>query len=261
MHLESEELLLYCEFLDSTLNETADIIRRYYRQPHDVIIKADESPVTTVDKDVEQLFRKRVAEVYDDHGIFGEEFGFHSTMQGINWVIDPIDGTLSFMSGRPLFATLVALANDGMPVLGVIDQPIIGERWLGLSEQRTTLNGSIVSTSGKEFLSDAILATTNPDYFDDAGCEKFIQIAEQVQHIIYGGDAYNYALLASGHVDIVVESGLKPYDFAALVPVIEGAGGKITDWQGKPLTLQSNGDVVASASHDLHTQALTVLAE
>jgi inositol-phosphate phosphatase / L-galactose 1-phosphate phosphatase / histidinol-phosphatase len=163
------------------------------------------------------------------------------------WVIDPIDGTTSFVAGRPIFGTLIALMQDGWPVLGIIDQPILRERWFGATGHGTQFNGKPVRSRLCPDLKDAILATTGPSYFTGHQGEHFMALAAKTAHrrLIWGGDCYNYALLASGHIDLVVEGGLKIHDFAALIPIVEGAGGLMCDWSGEPLSATSSGEVIA----------------
>ena len=180
-------------------------------------------------------------------GIEGEDFGLHNEAAARRWVLDPIDGTTSFIAGRPIFGTLIALLEDGWPVLGVIDQPILGERWVGAVGRGTTFNGQPVRTASRSDLAEAVLATTSPHLFAGHEVDHFMALARSVaeRKIIWGGDCYNYGLVASGHVDIVCEAGLKLHDFAALVPVVEGAGGTMCDWNGEPLHAGSTGEVLA----------------
>lgn len=220
-------------------------IRPFFRAPYEIDTKADASPVTEADKAAELAMRAIIEKAFPTDGIVGEEFGTTRPEASRQWVIDPIDGTRSFIAGRPIFGTLIALMQDGWPVLGIIDQPIIGERWIGAMGQPTTLNGKAIQTRRCRDLDQAILATTGPQYFPGHTGEHFSILAGQCRDTIWGGDCYNYALLASGHVDIVVEAGLKLYDIAALVPVVEGAGGRMCDWSGEPLTDASEGDVIA----------------
>jgi histidinol phosphatase-like enzyme (inositol monophosphatase family) len=163
------------------------------------------------------------------------------------WVLDPIDGTTSFIAGRPIFGTLIALVQDGWPVLGVIDQPILEERWAGRLGEPTTFNGRAIRTRPCPELSSAVLATTSPNLFGEDEADAFMGLAKGVaeRKIVWGGDCYSYGLLASGHIDVVCEAGLKLYDYAALVPVVEGAGGTMSDWQGHPLDAGSDGRVLA----------------
>lgn len=182
-----------------------------------------------------------------DDGVLGEEEGATPGSSGRQWVLDPIDGTVSFLAGRPIFTTLIALTEDGWPTLGVIDQPISGERWTARLGEPTRLGGHPVRTRPCAALADATLASTSPTLFTDEEASAFLRLSALVARprIVWGGDAYNYALLASGHIDLMVEAGLKPHDLAALVPVVEGAGGLMCDWLGQPLSLDSAGEVVA----------------
>ncbi len=220
-------------------------IRPFFRAPHEIDTKADASPVTEADKAAELAMRAIIEARLPGDGIIGEEYGAHRPEAARQWVLDPIDGTRSFIAGRPIFGTLIALMQDGWPVLGIIDQPISGERWIGAMGQPTTLNGRPVSTRRCRDLDQAILATTGPQYFPGHSGEHFSILAGQCRDTVWGGDCYNYALLSTGHVDIVVEAGLKLHDLAALVPVVEGAGGRVCDWSGEPLTDASEGDVIA----------------
>jgi fructose-1,6-bisphosphatase/inositol monophosphatase family enzyme len=167
-------------------------------------------------------------------------------------VLDPIDGTRAFIAGRPIFGTLIALVVEDWPMLGVIDQPVLGERWIGVVGQQTLFNGTPAHTRRCPALAGASVATTSPHLFDAHQGEHYLALAAEAsagnmrQGPIYGGDCYNYGCLASGHIDVVVEAGLKFHDFAALVPVVEGAGGRMCDWQGEPLTAGSIGEVIAA---------------
>ena len=236
-----------------------DILRKTYRQPITVDLKSDTSPVTQADREVESAMRNLIEAHYPEHGIVGEEFGNIRPGSPFQWVLDPIDGTRSFIGGYPLFTTLISLVHEGIPVLGIIYQPISGERWLGLTAQNTTLNKKAVTTRATQDLAASVLATTSIDYFTAEQTDIFKELRKQCANTILGGDAYAYAMLASGHIDIVVDAGLKTYDFCALKPVIEGAGGIITDWKGAPLTLASDGRVLAAANSTLHKAALAQL--
>ncbi|WP_423141067.1 inositol monophosphatase family protein [Parablastomonas sp. CN1-191] len=222
-------------------------IRPHFRTPMAAERKDDASPVTLADRAAEEAMRRILTAEVPQDGVHGEEFGITEGRTGRQWVLDPIDGTVGFLAGRPLFGTLIALLVDGFPVLGVIDQPILGERWLGVTGQPTTLNGLPVRTRPCRDLKDAAIATTGPHYFGDHDGEHFMALAARTDHkrMVMGGDCYNYAMLASGHLDLVCEAGLKLHDFAALVPVVEGAGGTMADWNGEPLHAGSSGHVIA----------------
>lgn len=193
--------------------------------------------------------RRLIEAEYPRDGIIGEEYGEKPGTTGRVWVLDPIDGTRSFLAGRPIFGTLIALLEGGWPVLGVIDQPVARERWTGAVGRPTLFNDRPVRTRRCPELSAATVATTSPHLFSASEGEAFLRVvtpgATAGQQPVYGGDCYNYGLVASGHVDLVVEAGLKLHDFAALVPVVEGAGGTMCDWAGEPLSADSLGDVIA----------------
>ncbi len=224
-----------------------DAIRPYWRGAIGLESKADSSPVTLADRAAEEAMRRILTAEAGRDGIEGEEFGIEREGASRRWVLDPIDGTTSFVAGRPIFGTLIALLADGFPVLGVIDQPILGERWVGATGRATTFNGAEVRTRPCRELSDALLATTSPSLFGDHAAEHFMALAQKTAHrrMIWGGDCYNYGLVASGQIDLVCEAGLKLHDFAALVPVVEGAGGTMADWNGDPLHAGSDGHVIA----------------
>jgi inositol-phosphate phosphatase/L-galactose 1-phosphate phosphatase/histidinol-phosphatase len=209
--------------------------------------KGDSTPVTEADRAAEEAMRRILKAEAGRDAVHGEEFGASPGSTGRTWVLDPIDGTAGFLAGRAMFGTLIALVVEGWPVLGVIDQPVMKERWLGASGRPTTLNGNPVRTRACRSLSDATLATTGPHYFDDHEGGHFMALAAKTDHrrMVMGGDCYNYAMLASGHLDIVCEAGLKLHDYAALVPVVEGAGGTMCDWNGDPLHAGSTGHVLA----------------
>ena len=209
--------------------------------------KADRSYVTEADRAAEAAMRALIEEAFPADGIIGEEYGTRNEGAGRQWVLDPIDGTTSFIAGRPIFGTLIALLQDGWPVLGIIDQPVSGERWVGRIGQPTLFGGKPAQTRPLKELGDAVLATTSPHLFTNLEADAFMSVAKQVaeKKIVFGGDCYNYGLVASGHVDVVIEAGLKLHDYAALVPVVEGAGGMMADWQGNPLDAGSDGTVIA----------------
>jgi inositol-phosphate phosphatase / L-galactose 1-phosphate phosphatase / histidinol-phosphatase len=222
-------------------------IRPYFRADFGLESKSDATPVTLADRAAEAAIRAILESERPDDGIIGEEYGTVRESAARQWVIDPIDGTTSFVAGRPIFGTLIALMEDGWPVLGLIDQPILKERWVGAVGQPTTFNGAAIKSRPCPDLAQAILATTSPNCFSAHEGEHFMALAAKTAHrrLIWGGDCYNYGLLSSGHIDIVVEAGLKIHDFAALIPVVEGAGGMMCDWAGEPLSAESAGHVIA----------------
>jgi inositol-phosphate phosphatase/L-galactose 1-phosphate phosphatase/histidinol-phosphatase len=234
------------------------IARRYFRQPFAIEDKPDRTPVTVADREAEAAMRALIEARFPADGILGEEHGAIRSDASRLWVLDPIDGTKSFIAGIPLFGTLIALVENGTPVLGVIDQPVLRERWIGRSGQPTHLNGAPVRTRNCATLAAASLYATSPDMFD-ADRAAFERLKDSVKVARFGADCYAYAQLTSGFIDLVVEADLKPYDYCALVPVIEGAGGSITDWHGKPLGLSSDGRVVAAGDPALAAKARALL--
>ncbi|MEJ7934410.1 histidinol-phosphatase [Sphingobium sp. AN558] len=220
-------------------------IRPFFRARYDTEFKSDRSPVTEADRAAEIAIRTILEKERPGDGIIGEEYGATREDADRVWILDPIDGTRSFIAGRPIFGTLIALTLEGWPTVGIIDQPVAGERWAGMAGQPTTFNGKPVRTRACRDLDQAILASTAPQLFPGCTGEHFARLAGQCRDTIWGGDCYSYGLVASGHVDIVVEAGLKLHDLAALVPVVEGAGGRMCDWAGDPLTADSDGQVIA----------------
>lgn len=229
-------------------------IRPYFRSEFGLEIKADASPVTLADRAAEAAIRAILEAERPDDGIIGEEYGTVRENASRQWVLDPIDGTRSFVGGRPIFGTLIALVEDDIPVLGVIDQPITRERWIGAKGHPTTFNGVPARTRSCAALSDALQATTSPAAFSREHLARFERLIPMTRDTLYGGDCYNYGLVAIGQIDLVIESGLKLHDFAALAPVIEGAGGAMSDWQGRPLNAESEGSVIACGNPALIPQ-------
>lgn len=257
-----EQILPFAERL---ADASGEVIRRYFRvSPSELGLesKSDDTPVTIADRSAEEVMRTMIEAEFPDHGIYGEEYGFVRTDAEYAWTLDPIDGTRAFVTGMPIFGTLIALMRNGRPVLGIINQPILNERWIGIEGRQTTLNGKPVSTSGVARLADAAQYSTDPDMFRDGDDrEKVDAVLAQVKSTRYGGDCYAYALLATGFVDLVIENGLKIFDLMALVPVVEGAGGAMTDWNGGRLTPDSDGHVVAASSDECHAAAVAYLRD
>lgn len=235
------------ELAHKLADAAGEAIRPFFRGRYETVTKQDASPVTEVDRAAENAMRDLLEKERPDDGIIGEEYGTKPGVSGKTWVLDPIDGTTSFIAGRPIFGTLVAMLQDGWPVIGIIDQPIAKERWAGMMGQETEFNGKPAKSHACRELKHAILATTSPHLFSDHDADHFMSLAQKTDYrrMIYGGDCYNYGLVASGHIDIVAETGLKLHDFAALVPIVEGAGGQMCDWNGEPLHANSEGHVLA----------------
>jgi histidinol phosphatase-like enzyme (inositol monophosphatase family) len=232
----------------------------HFRRLERVELKADLSPVTIADRAAETAMRELLARERPADGILGEEFDRVAGTSGRLWVLDPIDGTKAFVTGKPLFTTLIALVEDDVPVLGVIDQPWTRERWIGHGDV-ASLDGAPIRTRRGIALEQAVLSSTAPGMFaTEAERKAFDRLHAATASLSWGGDAYAYGLLAAGCLDLVLETNLQPFDLAALVPIVRAAGGRITDWQGRPLTLRSAGDVLAAGDVDLHAAALARLA-
>jgi histidinol phosphatase-like enzyme (inositol monophosphatase family) len=235
-------------------------IRPYFRQPLDVESKADASPVTAADRAAEAAMRRAIEAQYPEHGIFGEEYGHLRPEAEWQWILDPIDGTKSFVTGLPIFGTLVALTFRHQPVIGVIDQPITHDRWLGAPGRPTTCNGKPAQTSRVATLAGAAVLTTYVDAFSEAEAAAFVRLRQACRINRMSGDCIAYAMVASGFAELALDGSMQPYDYAALVPVVSGAGGIISDWEGRPLTTASRSRVIAAANPALHRAALDILA-
>jgi inositol-phosphate phosphatase/L-galactose 1-phosphate phosphatase/histidinol-phosphatase len=237
-----------------------EAIRPYFRQPLTVDDKADLTPVTAADRAAEQAMRSLIESRFPEHGIIGEEFGRARDSAEFVWTLDPIDGTKSFVSGVPLFGTLIALTRAKRPILGIIDQPISRERWVGVAGRPTTLNGAVVHCRACAGLAAATLFATTPDMFKGRQAAAFARVSGAIKLTRFGADCYAYGLLAAGFIDLVIEADLKPYDFCPMVPIVEGAGGLATDWRGAPLDLASEGRVLIAGDRRTHEAALALLA-
>lgn len=207
--------------------------------------------------------RAVLARHFPDHGVEGEEFGREREGAEFCWVLDPIDGTRAFITGRPVFGTLIGLLVAGRPILGLIDQPITGERWIGFSGRKSVFRGPFggrIGSRGSASLADAELSCTSPDMFGPAERVRFERLAAAARRVSFGGDCYAYGLLALGQIDVIAEAGLKLWDWAALVPVVEGAGGRMTDWSGQPLRKDGDGRALALGDPTLIDAAVRLLA-
>lgn len=222
--------------------------------------KADASPVTELDRRIELELRETLVRETPAFGVVGEEFPAHEADAEYVWVLDPIDGTKAFIAGLPVFGTLIALCRNGRPILGVVDLPISGLRWVGVEGEATRLNGHPVTTRPCAELAQALLASSNPESPPDHHLDALARLRRATRWRLYGGACSAYANLACGRLDLVVDSGgMTPVDYCALVPVIEGAGGVISDWHGAPLGLHSGDTVVAAGDPALHRRTLELL--
>ena len=218
-------------------------------------------PVTVADRDAEAAIRQLLAEAYPSHGIIGEEFADTRPEAEYCWIIDPIDGTRSFIMGQPLWGTLLGLTAGGTPLLGMMDQPYTRESFWGCetgSFFRRDGETTSIKTRPCPSLGDAVLATTSPDMFEAAEAEHFERLSRAVRLRRFGGDCYNYCLLALGQLDLVAEAGLKPFDILPLIPIVERAGGVVTTWDGGDA--RGGGRILAAGDPQLHAAALSLLS-
>jgi histidinol-phosphatase len=237
------------------------VIRPFFRARLSAELKADQSPVTIADRSAEQAMRAVLTERFPEHGVLGEEFGLDRPEARLRWVLDPIDGTRAFVSGRPTFGTLIALLDDETPVLGVIDQPVTRERWIGAKGRPTAFRGPFGGRAGCRpcaSLAHAELSCTSPEMLG-ADEPSWRGLASAVRRNYWGGDCYAHGLLALGQIDVIAETTMKLWDWAALVPVVEGAGGRVTDWAGQPLRPGGDGRVLSVGDPALLPQIVTLL--
>ncbi|WP_254073166.1 inositol monophosphatase family protein [Acidisphaera sp. S103] len=223
------------------------VIRPHFRGAVAADLKADQSPVTIADRDAELAMRAVLEQLCPECGILGEEFGLVRPEARLRWVLDPIDGTRAFITGRPTFGTLVGLLDGDAPLVGIIDQPVTGERWIGATGRPTSFSGPLGGRVGTRACADLALAElscTSPEMLGPS-LPAFQRLAGRVRRNYWGGDCYAYGLLALGQIDVIVECDLKPWDWAALLPVIAGAGGIVTDWRGQALRVDGDGRVIA----------------
>lgn len=236
-----------------------------YRSGIGHIAKGDESPVTEADRAAERAMRDIIETERPNDGIFGEEFGVTNADAETVWILDPIDGTKAFITGKPVFGILIGVVRDGLAIAGVTDGPATGDRWIGGIGKQTLFNGQPVSTRAGQSLGDAWLTATSPEMFQGANAARFDALMDATRYTTFGSECQGYGQLACGWVDLVCEDTLAPYDYAALIPIVEGAGGVITDWSGSPLTFAAGDNdkahsVIAAADAPLHKAAVDILS-
>ncbi len=256
----------YKIFINKLADIASQISLQYFRNINNYNIKNDSSLVTIADKEVELALRKEINKQYPEHNIFAEEYENEEIKSDYVWYIDPIDGTHAFIAGKPSFTNLIALAYKNIPILSVINQPFTNERWQASYDENTTLNGKVINSSNKSDIKDSIISTTSPYLFSEKG-EKIISNVKNILAyqksggINFGGDAYQYGLLALGNIDLIIEENLKPYDFVALIPIVSSSGGVITNWEGEEVNINSNSNILASASKKLHKKTLDIIKQ
>ncbi len=248
-----EEFFKFAKFL---ADESGNIIRKYFRQKIMIDNKADQSPVTIADKQAEERMRELIQKEFPDHGILGEEFGILNEDAEYQWILDPIDGTKSFICGAVSFGTMIALTKNGLPILGVINQPILNELLIG-DNISAELNSVKVNIRECENLSNAVLLSTdhlNIEKYQDKN--KFDKLIKSVKLYRNWGDCYGYYLVATGFADIMIDPIMSVWDLMALIPIIRGAGGTITDYHGNdPVT----GSSIVAASNNIHREVIRIL--
>jgi myo-inositol-1(or 4)-monophosphatase len=252
------------EFAHRLADAAGEVIRPYFRQRIDVIDKGEAAfdPVTAADRGAEEVLRALIGRERPDDAILGEEYGYTPGTSGRTWVLDPVDGTRAFITGRHTWGTLIALEGDGQRTLGIIDQPVLRERFIGFDGKAEMHAGGTTTplkTRSCARLADAIVSTTHPwGYFTESEREAFEALAHASRMSYFGGDCYAYGLLAMGYIDVIAESGLRAWDVAALIPVVEGAGGVVTDWNGNPVPTEG-GHLIAAGDPRVHAEAVKML--
>jgi myo-inositol-1(or 4)-monophosphatase len=255
----------FAAFVDRLATASGEAILPFFRTSLGVEDKGSAGrfdPVTAADRAGESVMRALIRETFPEHGVIGEEHGDLRADAEFVWVLDPIDGTRSFILGLPVWGTLIGLMRRGRPCFGLMHQPFTGERFSGdgaAATYRGRGGDRRLRTRACPALADAMLMATSPTMFDETERAAFDAVAAGTRQTRWGGDCYAYAMLAAGHVDLVVEADLKPYDIVALIPIVEGAGGVVTTWTGEPAT--NGGRIVAAGDRRVHEAALETLAQ
>ncbi len=250
----------FVSFANLLADQSEKIVMNYFRKGIKIDDKDDNTPVTIADKNCEEKIRSLINKEYPNHGIIGEEYEKYNHNSEFTWVIDPIDGTRSYIAGHKDFGTLISLLKDDLPILGIVNCPAHKERWIGIKDKPTTLNNSIISTSINQKIENSY-AFTSGLYFEDKNFRKsFDKVISKARYYRFGGDCYMYGMLATGLIDIVIEDTLKVWDYMALIPVIEGAGGIVTDKKNNKINLNSDGSLIASANSTLHKEVIGIFS-
>ena len=250
---------LFTGFTNRLADAAGDVALKYFRQVIPVDDKQDKSPVTQADREIEQTLRNLINKEFPQHGIFGEEFGNENIDAEFVWCLDPIDGTKSFITGRPMFGTIIGFLHHGKPVVGCIDQAFTRERWFGITDKMATHNGKPVRVAPSRPLDKARLYTGSINMFEGDNFDGYLRVCRAAKLTQYSCDAYAYGLLAMGWCDVIVEQCLKLYDVAGAMPIITGAGGYFADWDGKDIDINFASEAVAASTKELAMEAVRVL--
>jgi myo-inositol-1(or 4)-monophosphatase len=253
----------FAAFVDELATISGETIRPFFRSALGVENKSRSGgfdPVTAADRAAEAAMRAFIKRTFPKHGVIGEEFGADRPDAEYVWVLDPIDGTKSFICGMPVWGTLIALTRHGEPIYGMMHQPFTREHFSGDgrgARYRGPAGDRDLRVRPCAMLEDAVMCTTSPLLMNDADRQRFAAVEKDVRLSRYGGDCYAYCVLAAGHVDLVIETELKPHDVLPLIPIIEGAGGIITTWENSPA--YNGGRIVAAGDKRVHAQAMALL--
>ncbi len=249
----------YLKIANECAEASGKIIKKYFRKKLKIERKSDNSPVTKADKEAENIIRDIIIKKAPECGYLGEETGKFNTSNEYVFVVDPLDGTKGFVSGKPLFCTLIGLMKNNKPYIGVLNQPILNERWLGIANKEAKYNNAKIRTTKRNKLKGLIMYATSPMMFKGKNQRVYKSVRSKINECLFGIDSYSHGLLSAGFVDVVIEANLKPYDYIASAAVISGAGGKITDWNGDNLNLESDGRILAAGDPKIHKQLIKII--
>jgi len=244
-------------------NKCADasgkIIKKYFRKKIKINLKKDNTPFTKADIEAEKIIRELILKQEPNCGFVGEETGTINMNREYCWVVDPLDGTKSFITGKPSFGTLIGLLKNNKPVLGILNQPILNERWVGIAGVETKYNNKKVRVRKCKSIKGAKMYATSPMMFQGRNKKIYKNVRAKIGECLFGADCYSHGLMSLGFVDVILEANLKPWDYIASASIISGAGGKITDWNDNDLNLQSDGRILATGDSNIHKQIIKII--
>ena len=249
----------YLKIANECAEASGKILKKYFRTKVKIETKSDNSPVTRADKESEKKIRDIIIKKAPECGFYGEETGKFNTNNEYVWVVDPLDGTKGFITGKPLFCTLIGLMKNNKPYIGIINQPILNERWQGIANKESRFNNSKIRTRKCKKLRGLRMYATSPMMFGGKNQKVYKSVRSKIGETLFGADSFAHGLLSSGLVDVLLEANLKPYDFIASAAVVSGAGGKFSDWNGNDLNLDSDGRILATGDPKIHKQLLKVI--